>query len=67
MEVNAMVTPTSISKYLSELSFPATRDEIVEHAEEHGAPEDLVVVLTGLPDGVYDSLADVWSLVVSFA
>ncbi|MDO8588723.1 MAG: DUF2795 domain-containing protein [Armatimonadota bacterium] len=58
-----MVTPTAISKYLSDLSFPATRDELVEHGEEHGAPEELTGALAALPDGLYESLADVWAIV----
>ncbi|MDO8683154.1 MAG: DUF2795 domain-containing protein [Armatimonadota bacterium] len=58
-----MVTPTTISKYLSDLSFPATKQEIVEHAEENNAPEYLLGALDTLPDDLYDSLADVWALI----
>ena len=58
-----MVTPTAISRYLSDMRFPATRDELVERAEEHEAPDEIVGALAAMPDEVYDSMAEVWALV----
>lgn len=58
-----MVTPAAISKYLGEMRLPATRDELVEHAELHDAPDEVVGALADLPDEVYESLSEMWALV----
>lgn len=39
---------------------PATRDDLVRAAIAGDAPEALVEVLRGLPDGRYASLRDLW-------
>jgi len=57
-----MVTPTTVLVYLNDLTFPATKDEIVEHAEERNAPDEVVGALAAMPDGVYECLADVWAV-----
>ena len=60
---DGMVTPTAISRYLNDLSFPATRQECIEHAEENGAPEEVLAALETLRDDLYDSLAEIWAMV----
>ena len=58
-----MVTPLAITRYLSDLRFPATKQECVRQAESVGAPEYVLTALDNIPDGIYDSLAEVWALV----
>ena len=60
-----MVTPAAISKYLGEMRFPATSDDLLDYAELHEAPDYLISALTDLPDKVYESLAQVWAIVGS--
>lgn len=60
-----MVTPTAISRYLSDLRFPATKDELAQRAEENDAPDYLVDALDAMPDEVYESLAEVWVVIGS--
>jgi hypothetical protein len=62
-----MVTPASISKYLADIRLPATRDELVDWAELHDAPDYVVGALASLPDEVYESLAEVWAIVGNMA
>lgn len=57
-----MVTPTAISIYLGDLRLPATRDEIVDFAQNKSAPNYVLAALTTLPDEVYESLAEVWAI-----
>ena len=46
METN----PIEVQKNLSRVSYPASRDELVEHARRQGAPDDVVSALQGLGD-----------------
>lgn len=48
-------------EYIQDLEFPATRDEIVSHAREKGAPNQVIERLQKLPDQEYDSMGDVMS------
>ena len=41
-------------KFLSGLSYPASRDEIVEHARAQGADDDVMRALEGIAEREYD-------------
>ncbi|GLY90739.1 DUF2795 domain-containing protein [Actinoallomurus iriomotensis] len=43
-----------VQKYLSGMSYPATKEQLVEHAKEKGAPENVLDELARLPEGEYD-------------
>jgi hypothetical protein len=43
-----------VQKCLSGASYPATKDELLHHAQEHGASDEIVKALAGMPDGEYD-------------
>jgi hypothetical protein len=43
-----------VQKYLSGMSYPATKDQLVEHAKKKGAPKDVLEELSRLPDEEYD-------------
>lgn len=58
-----MVTTAEMARYLDEYAFPATREECIRMAEEHGAPDEVLAVLGELPDTVYDTIHEVWALV----
>jgi hypothetical protein len=48
-------------KYLDGVDYPADRDALVEHARRHGADDEIVRTLEGLPDRTYDAPTEVSS------
>ena len=46
--------PIQMQKYLGGLDYPAGRDDIVAHARQNGADDDVVQHLEALPDRTYD-------------
>ena len=43
-----------VQKYLSGADYPATKDQLIEHARSKGAPQEIIEQLSGMPDGEYD-------------
>jgi hypothetical protein len=43
-----------VQKALGGISYPATKDQLVEHAQGKNATDDIVKVLQGIPDRKYD-------------
>lgn len=54
-------SPANIASFLEGINFPASKDELVDHAEDNNAPQDIIDVLEQLPDQEYTSMADVMS------
>ncbi len=50
----ARVSPIEAQKFLSGLDYPASREQIVEHAEREGADEEIRSALEQIPDREYD-------------
>jgi hypothetical protein len=48
-----------VEQYLIGLEFPADRDEIIEHAERQGTPDEIVDMLYRLPEKTYTTAADI--------
>jgi hypothetical protein len=46
--------PIEVQKYLSGMDYPATKDQIVQHAREHDAPEEVMDLLEKMPEQEYD-------------
>jgi len=60
-----MVSAAVVSQYLEGLDFPATKREVIEYAEDRGAPPDVLDALERVPepaDGRYYSMAAVWDV-----
>jgi hypothetical protein len=55
MPVNA----AELQWYLEGISFPATKDEVVNLARDNNATDETLVLLEGLPDREYTSPDDV--------
>jgi hypothetical protein len=49
-----MVSPIDIQKALAGMDYPATKEKIVKHAEQHGADADVIKALKGIEDREYD-------------
>ncbi|MBI3911582.1 MAG: DUF2795 domain-containing protein [Armatimonadetes bacterium] len=49
----------NVANFLHGIDFPASRRDLVDCAEQNGAPEEVLNVLGQLPDQQYRSMADV--------
>jgi hypothetical protein len=50
---------TDVAEALSDLDFPATKEDIVEHVRRRGAPEPVQRLLRGLPVETYRNISEV--------
>jgi hypothetical protein len=55
----AKANPIQVQKFLSGMDYPASKDEIVEHAKSKGADENIMDTLEQLPEEDYETPADV--------
>ncbi|MCW2944382.1 MAG: hypothetical protein JWR24_1099 [Actinoallomurus sp.] len=46
--------PIQVQKYLSGMSYPATKEELIEHAKSQNAPKEILEALEKIPDDEYD-------------
>jgi hypothetical protein len=58
-----MPSPIDIQKALSGMDYPASKDEIVRHAEQNGADEEILDALKGIDDREYEGPSGVSSAV----
>ncbi len=58
-----MVSPIDIQKALSGMDYPASKDDIVGHAEQQGAGRDVLDALNGIEDREYEGPSGVSSAV----
>ena len=47
-------SPIELQKSLSGMDYPASKDDLVRHAEEHGADKEILDRLRKIPDREYD-------------
>ncbi len=55
----ATVNPIKLQKALGGVDYPASKEDLVEHAEGKDADEDVLSFLRDLPDRKYETPADV--------
>ena len=55
-----MAQTDEITDILIDLTFPTTREYIIEHARQEGATEDVIEDLQTLPDDEFVDELDVW-------
>jgi Protein of unknown function (DUF2795) len=58
-----MPSPIDIQKALSGMDYPATKDQIVQHAEQHGADKEILDALRQIDDREYEGPSGVSSAV----
>jgi hypothetical protein len=51
--------PIQVQKFLSGMDYPASKEEIVDHAKSKGADENIMQTLEQLPDESFETPADV--------
>lgn len=44
-----MVSASEVLRHLTNLDYPAQRDEVIHEAQQQGAPQDVLKALHGLP------------------
>jgi hypothetical protein len=49
-----MVSPIDIQKALGGIDYPATKEQIVKHAEDNGGGKDVLDALKGIEDREYE-------------
>lgn len=50
----------TIAQSLSGIDFPASKDDLVEHAKKNNADDETISALKEMPDEKYTSMADVF-------
>jgi hypothetical protein len=58
-----MPSPIDIQKALSGMDYPASKDQIVAHAEQNGADAEILDALRGIDDREYEGPSGVSSAV----
>jgi hypothetical protein len=60
MDADAVVARAELARWLTREPFPGTRDQLVEAARDHRAPDAVVAELQRLPDGeTFERIGDV--------
>lgn len=55
----AKINPVQLQKYLKGVDYPASKQDLIKHAEQAGADENVRSTLEQLPDEQYQTPADV--------
>jgi hypothetical protein len=58
-----MPSPIDIQKALAGMDYPASKDQIVQHAEQSGADDEVLDALRGIADREYEGPSGVSSAV----
>jgi hypothetical protein len=51
----------SVAEALSDLDFPATKQQVVEHVRQKDVPEPVQRLLRGMPVGTYQNISEIRS------
>lgn len=55
----AHVNPVEVEKSIKGINFPAKKQELVKHAQEHGANREVIDTIEHLPKDNFNNAADV--------
>lgn len=55
----ATVNPIELQKHLKGMDYPASKQDLVQHAQDQGADQNIRSMLEQLPDEQYETPADV--------
>ena len=53
------VSPAEVEEHLSGIDYPASKQDLVQHARNQNAPNEVIQVLEQMPDRDCNSAADV--------
>lgn len=52
-------SPANVATYLKGIDYPANKQDLLRHARQNGAEQDVVDVLERMPEQQYGNMADV--------
>ncbi|WP_341529721.1 DUF2795 domain-containing protein [Nostoc sp. UHCC 0302] len=55
----ARINPVQLQKHLKGIDYPASKQELIVHAQQHGADENAISALESLPEDQYETPTDV--------
>ncbi|MBD2430690.1 MULTISPECIES: DUF2795 domain-containing protein [Fischerella] len=55
----AKINPIQLQKHLKGMDYPASKEELIQHAQQNGADENAISVLQQLPEQEYQTPTDV--------
>jgi hypothetical protein len=55
----AKINPIQLQKHLKGMDYPASKEELIQHAQQQGADENAISVLQQLPEQEYQTPTDV--------
>ncbi|RJL22741.1 DUF2795 domain-containing protein [Bailinhaonella thermotolerans] len=50
---------SNVARYLGRADFPADKEGLLRHLEEHNAPDNIAAAVRKLPDGTYHQISEV--------
>jgi hypothetical protein len=51
--------PVQVQKYLKGMDYPATKQQLIEHAKQHEATDDVITMLEEMKGNKFNTPADV--------
>lgn len=48
-----------VQQYFADIEYPASKDDLIAYAQEHGAPRPAIDLLQAIPDRMYGTRAEV--------
>lgn len=55
----AKVNPIQLQKHLKGVNYPASKQDLIQHAKQHGADKEACATLEQMPDEQYETPAEV--------
>ena len=55
----ATVNPIQVQKFLKGMEYPASKQDVIEHARQQGADENVCSTLEQMPEDEFETPADV--------
>lgn len=52
-------SPANVTHHLKGIDFPAEKPDLVKHAKQQGADREVLDAIEKMPDGRYETMADV--------
>lgn len=58
--IRELLAETKLASLFEEVQFPLSKQELIEIATEHNAPDKVIEILDSLPDVVYTSVGEIY-------
>ncbi|PSR12292.1 hypothetical protein C8255_26820 [filamentous cyanobacterium CCP3] len=55
----ATVNPIQVQKFLKGIEYPASKQDVIEHAKQQGADENICSTLEQMPEDEFETPADI--------